>query len=123
MKRVFFIIVLVASLFFINNLTRSIFGLWQKQNLVEKERIELLKAKEENQRLKEQLYRVQSPEFIEEQARNKLLLLKPEEQRILISENLVAATQSGKKRVGESKEVNPDSIGANWKRWWDLFFK
>lgn len=116
MKRVFFIIVLVASLFFINNLTRSIFGLWQKQNLVEKERIELLKAKEENQRLKEQLSRVQSPEFIEEQARNKLLLLKPEEQRILISNNLTSATQSGKKSVGEHKE-------ANWKRWWDLFFK
>lgn len=115
MKKALFIITLVVSLFFINNLVRSIFNLWQKQSLVEREKKELLKAKEENQRLKEQLYYVQSPEFIEEQARNKLLLLKPEEQRILISDNLTMATQSGKKSKEESKE-------ANWKKWLKLFF-
>lgn len=115
MKKVLFIIALIVSLFFINNLTRSIFNLWQKQSLLEREKKELLKTKEENKRLKEQLSYVQSLEFIEEQARNKLLLLKPEEQRILISNNLTAATQSGKKRTEEKKE-------ANWKKWWELFF-
>lgn len=115
MKKALFIIILIVSLFFINNFVRSIFNLWQKQSLVEREKLELVKAKEENQRLKEQLYYVQSPEFIEEQARNKLLLLKPEEQRILISDNLTMATQSGKKSKEKSKE-------ANWKKWWELFF-
>lgn len=116
MKKALFIITLIVSLFFINNLVRSIFNLWQKQSLLEREKKELAKAKEENKRLKEQFYYVQSPEFIEEQARNKLLLLKPEEQRILISDNLTLATESGKKRIEKNKE-------ANWRRWWELFFK
>lgn len=116
MKRVLFFITLIVSLFVINNLARSIFSLWQKQQLVEQARKELLKEKEENQRLKNELSNVESQGFIEEQARNKLLLLKPDEQRILISDNLTMATQSGKKSEEKSKE-------ANWKKWWELFFK
>lgn len=116
MKRALFFIILIVSLFVINNLVRSIFNLWQKQQLVEQARKELSKEKEENQRLKNELSNVESQGFIEEQARNKLLLLKPEEQRILISDNLTSATESGKKSTSERKE-------ANWKRWRELFFK
>lgn len=115
MKRVLFFIILIVSLFVINNLVRSIFNLWQKQQLVEQARKELSKEKEENQRLKNELFNVGSQGFIEEQARNKLLLLKPDEQRILISDNLTAVTESGKKNKEENKE-------ANWKKWLKLFF-
>lgn len=123
MKRALFFITLIVSLFVINNLVRSIFNLWQKQQLVEQAGKELSKEKEENQKLKNELSNVEGQGFIEEQARNKLLLLRPDEQRILIADNLSLATRSGKKSKGEGKEANPDSIGANWKKWWELFFK
>jgi cell division protein FtsB len=114
MKKVLFFIILVASVFIINNLIRSIYDLWQKHDLVTLAQKEQERQKQENQRLKSQLSYVKSKEFVEEQARNKLFLVKPGEQEVLISEELIKESSTS-----SAKEKKDDP---NWKKWWELFF-
>lgn len=111
MKRALFLVIVVASLFVVYNLTSSIYFLWQKQSLLEQAKKELAQEKKENEGLKRKLAQAQSPQFIEEQARNKLLLGRPNEQEIFLPRDLLnQATQSAKSK----KE-------ANWKLWLRLF--
>jgi len=113
MKKVLFLVVIVLSAIIINSLVRSIYDLWKKQDLVVRAKIELEKQKEENQRLKSQLSVVGNDEFIEKEARNKLFLVKPGEQEVIIPKELLDASNSA--------QPKPDNT-PNWKKWWNLFF-
>lgn len=114
MKKIVFFIVLIASVFVINNLIRSIYTLWQKNDLIVDAQKELTRQKQENQSLKSEVSYAESKEFIEEVARNKLLMVKPGEQGVLIPQDLVQviATSSAKENKNES----------NWRKWLKLFF-
>ena len=111
MKKIIFIVTIIVAIIIINNLARSIYDLWQKKNLIGKAREELIHEKQKNQKLKSQLSYAESREFIEKEARDKLLLVKEGEQQVLIPQGLV------QKKVKENKDNTP-----NWKKWWDLFF-
>lgn len=113
MKKVLFLVVIVLSVIIINSLVRSIYDLWKKQDLVVRAKIELEKQKEENQRLKSQLSMVGNDEFIEKEARNKLFLVKPGEQEVIIPKELLDASKSAKPKIDNTP---------NWKKWWNLFF-
>ena len=106
MKKVLFFVVLIASILVINNLIHSIYGLWQKRDLVTLAQKELIRQKQENQRLKSQLSYVKSKEFVEQEARNKLFWVKPGEQQVLMSQDLV-------KESTPSAQANKDP---NWDR-------
>lgn len=112
MKKISFVVIIIISVFIINSLTRSIYDLWKKQDLIVRARQELSKEKEENQRLKSQLSLVGNDQFIEEEARNKLFLVKPGEQEVIIPKELQDADKSA-----QNKDNAP-----NWKKWWNLFF-
>jgi cell division protein FtsB len=114
MKNILFISVLIASVFVINNLVRSIYNLSQKQDLVVEAKKELNKQEIENERLKSELAFVESEEFIEEAARNKLFLVKPGEKEVLIPQGLIENMSS--------PSANLQKIESNWKKWWELFF-
>ena len=111
-KKVAFFITIVVSLIIINGLIRSIYDLWNKQDVVENARVELEKEKQENAELKAQLAYVKSDEFIEKEARNRLFLVKPGESEVIIPENLI--------KVEEEQEV---IVVPNWQQWLDLFIK
>ncbi len=111
MKKIIFIAIVILSIFIINSLIRSIYDLWSKQDLVLKTKQELQSEKEENQRLKSQLSVVGGNRFIEEEARNKLFLVKPEEEQVIIPKDL----------LNGNFEKKPYNI-SNWKKWWNLFF-
>ncbi len=93
---------------------RSIYTLWQKNDLVENLRLEVKKNQRENEDLKRKLRIVEKPQFIEEEARNKLFMSKPGEGVIVLSQKDREATLSAKPKP---KDTRP-----NWKKWWDLFF-
>ncbi len=112
MKKVLAIFVVIACLLIINNLIHSIYSLWQKRDLVTSAQEELNKAKEQNRVLKSKLSLVDSPQFVEEEARNKLFLVKPGEE-ILITKDLPNASSSAQSN-GNGKP--------NWQKWWELFF-
>ena len=114
MKKIFYFIVLIISVIIINNLVRSIYTLWQKSDLVVEAERELAVQKEENERLKSQLSHVESREFVEEVARNKLLLAKPGEQGVIISKNIIGADSTPSAKVEKETE--------NWEKWLRLFF-
>ncbi len=113
MKKVLFLVVIVLSVIIINSLVRSIYDLWRKQDLLARAKIELEQQKQENQRLKSQFSTVQKEDFVEKEARNKLFLVKPGEQEVIIPKELLDASTSAKPKADNTP---------NWKKWWDLFF-
>lgn len=96
----------------INDLTRSIYDIWQKKDFVMQAQKELDFQKQENQRLKSALSYSQTPEFIEKEARDKLFMVKQGEQKVLIPQEL----ENSKEEQGKNKDPN-------WKKWWNLFFE
>lgn len=113
MKKLLFFIFILISFFIINNLVRSIVTLWQKQDLVVKAQEELEAKKRENQITRQKLSQVQSVEFIEKQAREKLLLAKQGENEVILPKELT----EGKKEAKLPKDTRQ-----NWEKWVDLFF-
>lgn len=95
---------------FIVNLSRSIYSLWSKGSLVS-EREDVRKTlSEANAKFKEDLSEVESPEFIEREAREKLNLQREGEMVVVLPKRPQAVTT-------EAKSQDP-----NWLRWWKLFF-
>ncbi|HSX40447.1 MAG TPA: septum formation initiator family protein [Candidatus Saccharimonadales bacterium] len=111
MKKAAFVIAVIISLVIINNLVRSIYDVWKKQDLVVSAQNQLEKEKAENQMLKQQLSTVQSATFVEQQARDKLFMAKPGESQLIIPQGFFK-TQEQKKQ-----DSRP-----NWKKWLSLFF-
>jgi cell division protein FtsB len=96
----------------INGLLHSIYDIWHKQDLLTSAQKQLDREKLENQKLKGELSFAQTPQFLEEQAHNKLFLVKPGEQEVLISPSLV-----GKNQPQKQNQNIP-----NWQKWFQLFF-
>lgn len=108
MKRIIYIISVIVLLLIINGLARSIYDLWTKRDVVSEAQKTLEQEKAENQKLKKELSRVKTKEFIEEEARNKLFLTKPNEKVVIVP----TASKSA-----EKKEVSKP----NWQMWLELF--
>lgn len=73
---------------------------------------ELTKAQSQNSELKKQLSHVKNPEFVEEQARDRLFLVKPGEKTVVIPQNLLPTPISPKKIVISK---------SNWQKWMEIF--
>lgn len=114
MKKITYVLIVIFFVFVIQNLLHSIYGLWQKKELLVNARLEVETARKENAALKEQIDSLKNPAFIERQARDKLLLVKPGEQIVVASDNLIVKKDSTKPNSQESKP--------NWQQWWELFF-
>lgn len=113
MKRIVFISITIILLLSIVRLSTSIYTLWHKQDLLTNAKLELAQEKKENQNLQKQLVVVKSPQFLEEEARNKLLLVKPGESDVLIDSSLLHGTAAAKAK---------EAAKPFWQQWWDLFF-
>jgi cell division protein FtsB len=113
-KKVVFFGIVLASFFVINSLVHSIYNLWQKNDLVVKAKQDLEKEKKENKTLKKKLDTVKQPQFVEEEARNKLFLAKPGEGIIVIPTNYQHASPSA--------TPPPPDTRPNWQQWWHVFF-
>lgn len=108
-----FIILVLSLIIIIIGLSRSIYDLWKKQDLVISYQKQLAKQKNENQVLKQKLSQTNDPRFVEEQARDNLFLSKPGEQNVLIPSELLIGTNSAK----PIEDLIP-----NWRKWLNLFF-
>lgn len=114
MRKPLFLLILIGSIFIINNLIHSIYNLWQKRDLLTSAQKQLEEEKKENWDLKNKLSQVQSLEFVEKEARNRLFMVKPGENQVIISKDMLKASESGKIKHPENK--------ANWEKWLELFF-
>lgn len=95
----------------IANLTKSVYELYHKKDLLISTQKRLSALQKENRELKNKLTQVQNPAFLEGQARDKLFLAKPGESSIL----LPAATPT---QVTANNSSKP-----NWQQWFALFFE
>lgn len=109
MKRVIYIGSVIVLLLVINGLAHSIYDLWTKRDVLTQAQKNLEEEKLKNKKLKEELSRVQTKEFVEQEARNKLFLVKPDEKLVIIP----TASKSAEKK---------ETPKPNWQEWFELFF-
>lgn len=110
MKKIIFIVIVVTLIILINGLVRSMYDIWQKKDFVAQAQKELDFQKQENQRLKSTLSYSQTQEFVEKEARDKLFMIRKDEQRVLIP------------KESENSQETQGNNDPNWKKWWNLFF-
>lgn len=112
MKKAIIALFVLIFLITLYNFFISIYSLWHKRDVLIKANNELISVKKQNQYLKKQLNLAGNPEFIEEQARDKLLLVRPGENMVIIPQNLLPTATPPKKQA--------DQI-PNWQKWLHLF--
>lgn len=76
--------IFILGLFLIVNLSRSLIDMWQKGGLLEKEEERFAKVRLENEELNKEFTKLQTPEYIEKQAREKLGLSKEGEAVVVL---------------------------------------
>lgn len=103
-------IIWLVSLILVVSLTRSVFELSKKQDIVRRSQDELARLERENRELEEALAAAETPEFIEKTAREKLGLVKEGETVVVLPK-----TKEGQETIS-NKQI------PNWKKWRDLFF-
>lgn len=114
-KKIIYFAVIIILLLTINDLAHSIYDIWQKQDLITQAQQELTAEENENKHLKGQIAQVNQPQFIESEARDKLLLAKPGEGIIIIPTNQL--------HIESSQSSKPVDTRPNWEKWWDIFFQ
>ncbi len=113
MKRISFIIIIIILAFIIIRLISSIYTLWHKQDLLTNAQLQLMQEQKKQVQLQKEFVKVKSSAFVDEEARNKLLLVKPGENQVLIDQSLLTASSGAKTK----KAAEPF-----WQQWLDLFF-
>ncbi len=111
-KKVAYFTAIAICLFIINDLAHSIYDLWQKQNVMTQTTKQLEAAQAQNKLLKQELAQAQTTSFIEQEAVNKLFLIKPGEQEVVIPTDLLP----------KQKQIQIRRSVPNWQQWIQLFF-
>lgn len=110
-KTLILISAIVVLLLVIKNIVGSIISLRQNSQIVTSLKKQEQAEKEKKRFLQQQLYYVNTSQFIENEAREKLGMAKPGEQIVL------APPEVNKQTKNESEDYS-----SNWKKWWKLFF-
>lgn len=113
MKRIKWWIFVAISLVLAIKLGWGVVRLWKTGGLVEEAEKEVSDLKKENNSLQEKLVYVNSPEFVEKEARDKLGLGKEGETILVIPD------QSSVQGLGVRVQENVP----NWRKWWDLYIR
>ena len=111
MRRLFILGIFILSILIIINLVRSMYGSWKKQDVLKEAEIALREEKMRYKELQEKLKQAKSLQFIEREARDKLFLVKENEQELIIPQVSPQASPSG----------TPRKIPV-WRQWFLLLF-
>jgi cell division protein FtsB len=110
-KKLCFAPITLILISLIVNFSRKVVNLWRAGKLVEEKKSELIRLKTENQSLRKELERVESPRFIEQAAREKLGLGKEGEVAVIMP------PETGLEKTPK----NLEKPVPNWEKWWRLF--
>ncbi len=106
----------LLGVFLVVNLSRSIIDLWQKGGLLDKEEERYAKARLENEELTKQYEQIQTPEYIEKEARDKLGLGREGEVVVVLPPNKDQSTDQ------LSNKVKDNEVKAVWRKWVEVLF-
>lgn len=115
MKKILYLLIIIASIYIMNNLVRSIYSLWQKKDLITAAKMQLAQQQNENEKLQDQLKQVKRNDFIEEEARDKLFMVKDGEKVVILPHLQDDQTGQGTP-IQEEKPKTPV-----WQQWLALF--
>lgn len=112
-KKLIRYLILVFGIYLVVFLSRDLFQLLKKKERIKKmeEKIETLRLG--NEELGERLEYVESDQFIEKEARDKLNMAKEGETIVILPETL--------KLRGQESETSPEENLPNWQQWLRLF--
>jgi cell division protein FtsB len=113
-KKLISSLIIIFGLYLIVSLSREIFDLIQKEKIIDQEQLKLEQLEVETQILREQLGYVQSEEFVEKEAREKLGMTKEGETVVILPEDFEAMVEQSR------GAIEPEEI-PNWKQWLGLF--
>lgn len=109
-RKLVIVIILIVLVLVLKNRFTALISAFNRTNILSSLQEELERKKQDNEYLKQKLFIAKTDEFVEEEARTKLGMIK-----------------EGEKIVGDRKiepkkpEVEKPEL-ANWKKWQDLFF-
>lgn len=110
-KTIIPLIIIVVLLLVIKNIAGSIISLRQNSKIVTQLQEAEIAEKKKKKFLEQQLYYVNTSQFIENEAREKLGMVKP-------GEHIVLAPPSAEEKI----ETPTANYSPNWVKWWKLFF-
>lgn len=116
-KRIFRILVLAFGIYFIVSLLQQILSLWKAGERIKTAREKVEEARQKNEELAEELKYVQSEEFVEKEARDKLGMGKEGETIVVVPKDVI---EKEVEKVRKEKEV-PEGV-PNWRLWKEAFF-
>lgn len=108
-KLLYWILVGVMGVFMVR-LSGSVWRLWKAGERIKQAEADVRKQEAENQDLKKRLAEVQSPEFVEKEAREKLGLGKEGETIVVMPDN-----------ANPKSQISNPNNEANWRRWWKVY--
>jgi cell division protein FtsB len=112
---IFRLIYIVIGFLAIYSLSRSVYDLWRRMDILSQRKAVFERLQAENTHLKQQLAWQQTPQFVEREAREKLNMSKPGETVILLQNATPSAEANGYITGGLFPK-------ASWMLWWRLFF-
>jgi cell division protein FtsB len=116
-RQIFTAIAVLLGTYLTIALSKDLLGLLSARERIAKEQEEVTRLEEEQQELASELEYVSSEEFVEREAREKLLMSKPGEVVVLLPE------EDGEKEEPASYEGSGEAKKelANWEKWIQLF--
>lgn len=115
MKKFSKLLVIVLGLYLIAILSRSVINLWQRHGRLQKAQEILVLEKKKYEELEFKKQYVEKNEYIEKEARERLLFTKPGESVVLIDKELFRELEGT--ASAEIVDTRP-----NWQKWLELFF-
>src|SRR3989337_2335861 len=110
------VLALLLGTFFIITFARDLLDLLSSRERIAKEQAEVAQLEGEQQDLASELNQVMSDEFVEKEAREKLLLSKPGETVVLLPPD----EHAGEKDSSQNSQDSEEKF-ANWEKWAQLF--
>ena len=107
---------LILGIWLVVALSRDLWQLLKKKDRIEKMIVKKEDLFTENQELKEKLNYVESEEFVEKEAREKLNMAKEGEVVVVLPDNEFSPPTGGQFSKNKEEDL------ANWQQWWHLFF-
>lgn len=106
------ILAVLGLILAILGLASSLVTIVGRRNILKNRQEELARLKVQNEKLQKKLTEVETPQFVEKEAREKLNMAKPEETIVLVDQT---------EPTVHNAFPAPNQI-PNWKKWWNLFF-
>ena len=118
-RQAFSILALLLGIYFILALSRDLLDLLSKRERILQEEVEVKKLEQERRDLAEKLQYVSGDEFVEKDAREKLLMGKPGEVVMLLPPDNDQTGQAGP--ISDKDQSSAKEDLANWEKWAQLF--